>query len=194
MKKVVLVIILSVCLLFSGCKYSKGTSDYNTYRKYMNKASSLVNIDHAEYSKELMPSLDTMGNFNKMYATFKHTGIIWQTNTVGLFLEYDKADYDNQVKYIDENYVFFENNHNMQHVDIYAETDGYIIKMVDREDYIYDLYGNILSPHEPENFGVLIGTNDSENKICYLYFCDPDLGILDDLDSYIQNNFYMETT
>ena len=68
---------------------------------------------------------------------------------------------------------------------------AYEIKIVDKKIYTYDQYHNLEGPQDLVKFGILIGTNTAENKICYLYFCDPELDIIDNLDEYIKEYFYL---
>ena len=46
-------------------------------------------------------------------------------------------------------------------------------------------------PLSTYKMGLLIGMNDQTQKICYLYYYDFDLDILDDLDLYVRTYFSM---
>lgn len=181
---------LIVCLLLSGCKYKKKTTDYDTYLKYVDKAYTLISTGHAQVIKDIMPTQQTLGKYTDLYSTFRHEGVIYPISTVALFLDYDKSEYEKQVNYINENYLFIDSTY-PECTDIYASINGYEIKIVDKGLYTYDIYHNWAGHDYLVSFGMMIGTNTAENKICYLYFCDPELDIIDNLDEYIKEYFYL---
>lgn len=173
MKKAFCLILAICCLLtLAGCTSKKQTDDISKYSDY------LAQVYHSEL---YMPASSTLGTYSDIHLTSQRTIIaIFQTDTVGLFLSYDEDNYKSQKECILENYTFYLADDPGLESDPDACIDGYDIKLVKAT---YDL--------PTHKMGLLIGINDSECKICYLYYYDFDLDILDDLDHYIASYFTM---
>ena len=169
---------LIVCILFvmtmSLCCCSLGqtkTSDVNEYPKYLSKV---------EYAEDYMPSMEQCGNYSSMLITYKKSGILFEIYTLGLFLSYNEDEYNQQKETILSSCEFFNPEDEELNSDCDALVDGYSIRLV-KQEYPLDTY----------KMGVLIGLNDEKQKICYLYYYDFDLDILDDLDTYVKTYFNM---
>ena len=183
---------LIVCLLFSGCNYPKKTNDYNEYMNY---------VYDVHRALEYMPTLNELGDYTKITATRNTTNnfvIFADTVTIALFLEYDEDAYNKQLEYINENYSFFEESPDLNYLDIDAKVNGYDIKTVIDETalqyidpYSYSYGKDDTWYHDVVQTALMIGFNDVDNKICYLYRSNTSLDVLDDLESHIKECFYM---
>ncbi|MBQ8605928.1 MAG: hypothetical protein IJ408_04255 [Clostridia bacterium] len=192
MKKSGLILLLIVCLLFSGCNYPKKTNDYNEYMNY---------VYDVHRALEYMPTLNELGDYTKITATRNTTNnfvIFADTVTIALFLEYDEDAYNKQLEYINENYSFFEESPDLNYLDIDAKVNGYDIKTVIDETalqyidpYSYSYGKDDTWYHDVVQTALMIGFNDVDNKICYLYRSNTSLDVLDDLESHIKECFYM---
>lgn len=163
---------IALCLLLTltGCTSKKQTDDINQYGKFLAKAPS---------ADLHMPKVNELGTYSDIQLTHMRNIIaVFQTDTVGLFLSYDADNYKRQKEYILENYVFYLPDDAGLESDCDASVDGYDVKLVETS---YDL--------PTYKMGLLIGMNDSNYQICYLYYYDFDLDILDDLDGYITSFF-----
>jgi RNAse (barnase) inhibitor barstar len=78
-------------------------------------------------------------------------------------------------------HLFYEKHPDEQKTDFEAEVNGYSIKMV-KEEYELEVYKS----------AYLIGVNEKDQKICYLFYYDFDMDVLEDLDSYIDEHFYLK--
>ena len=95
-------------------------------------------------------------------------------------LTYDEAEYHKQIEAIQSNYVFFNTEEDELQSDPDALVDGYNIHLV-KQEY----------PLETYKTGLLIGMDETNRKICYLFYYDFDLDELNNLDDYIESNFTM---
>ena len=173
MKKVLSVLVLiAVSISLSSCSVKKiKTTELNEYDEYLSKV---------EYAEDYMPSLEQCGNYSSFFATHKHQSFYLETETVVLFLSYNEDEYNKQKEAILLNYVFYDSEDKGLESDCDAVVDGYNIKLVNRN-----------YPLETYKMGLLIGMDDANKKICYLFYYDFDLDDLDDLDAYVESYFYM---
>lgn len=173
MKKVLSISVLIVMLLsLSSCTRRKQkTTDEAEYENYLSKV---------EYSEDYMPSMAWCGNYSSATATYKHEYLIFfDVYTVGLFLSYNEYEYNSQKNAILSDYKFFSVGDESLDSDCDATIEDYNIQLV-KDEYEYSTM----------KMGLLIGLDDTNYKICYLFYYDFDLDSLDDLDSYIEDFFY----
>ena len=175
MKKLFSIFILSVILLsLSSCTARRiKTTKEDKYEKYLSKV---------EYATDFMPDTDACGNYSSLTATYQHEDLFFfDVYTVGLFLSYNESEYEAQKNQIFSNYEFFTSDDESLKSDCDATIKNYNIQLV-KGEYEYSTI----------KMGLLIGTDDTNHKICYLFYYDFDLDILDDLDTYIKNYFYLQ--
>ena len=171
--------ILSFCILFlmimtlGSCTLKEEkTSSIDKYPEYLRQVA---------YAEDYMPSIEQCGNYSSMLATYKKSGdIFFITDTVGLFLSYNEDEYNEQKEEMLSSFEFFYPEDEELESDCDAVVDGYNIHLV-KQEYPLSTY----------KMGLLIGMNDQMQKICYLYYYDFDLDILDDLDFYVRTYFSM---
>ena len=174
MKKILCVLIACVIAL-SLCSCSSHrieTDDPDAYIKY---------VDDTVGAEDCMPALGECGDYSSFSTTRKRISFIFLTETVGLFLSYDEEEYHRQKEKILSEYEFFQKGDEDLASDPDASVGGYDIRLVKRE-YPYDTRKN----------GLLIGVNDTERKLCYLFYSDYDMDRIEDLDDYIDECFYLD--
>ena len=174
MKKAISFFLLLVIIFsLSSCTMAKSkTSNTARYEKYLSKV---------EYSESHMPDLEQCGNYSSMNATYTYECFLFfDVYTVGLFLSYSESEYEAQKNNILSNYEFFKPDDENLKSDCNATVKNYNIQLV-KAEYEYSTI----------KMGLLIGTDDSNCKICYLFYYDFDLDVMDDLDTYIENYFYL---
>lgn len=172
MKRLSLTLLAAIMVLsFTACAIvSKKTSDVEKYHAYL---SQVV------YSQEYMPSIDQCGEYINVSATYKRLSMfLFETNTVGLFVTYDDTEYQKQIERISSQYSFYLVDDEALESDCDAVVGDYSIRLVKAE---YDL--------PTYKTGLLIGTDDKNCRICYLYYYDFDLDVLDDLEEFINDSF-----
>lgn len=171
-KALCILVIFAMTVSLSACISKTETENIDEYYEYLAKV---------RYAEDYMPGEDHCGHYSSIHATYKRTILMFETYTVGLFLSYDEAEYQKQIEVIQSNYVFFNTEEDELRSDHDATVDRYNIQLVKNE-----------YPLETYKMGLLIGMDDTNQKICYLYYYDFDLDELDNLDEYIKSNFYMQ--
>ena len=176
MKKISLLLALCIMLTFSltACSEKYVSTEAGDYAEYLGK---VVGAD------EYMPKLVDMGQYTSFEATYKHsvTALMFELDTVGLFLTYeDKDEFQLAVDNLTYDHLFYEEYPDEEKTDYLAEAGGYSIRMV-KEEYELEVYKSSL----------LIGIDEEKQKICYLFYYDFGMDILEDLDSYVSEHFYL---
>ncbi|MBE6587648.1 MAG: hypothetical protein E7647_04445 [Ruminococcaceae bacterium] len=176
MKKISL--LLALCMLvtamLTACSDKYASSEADDYQEYLELVLN---------SKSFMPVLDDLGEYTSFEATYKHsrTAILYQLDTVGLFVTYEDADeFEYCLEELESDYRFFEDYPDEGETDYLCEAGGYSIRMVDAE-YELEVYKSAM----------LIGVDEEKQKICYLFYYDPDMDVLGDLDGYVKEHFYL---
>ena len=175
MKKILSILVLIVLLFtLSSCTVKKTkTTKEEKYDNYLSKV---------EYAENYMPNADACGNYSSLTATYKHEFLLFfEVHTVGLFLSYNENEYASQKNHIITNYEFFTPDDVSLESDCDATVGNYNIRLVNYE-YKYST----------TQMGLLIGMDDTNHKICYLFYYDFDLDVMDNLDAYIKDYFYLQ--
>lgn len=165
------VLIFSVLLMITGCTPKQQTNDISQYNNYLQEVT---------YADSYMPTESEFGAYSSIQITNQRTIIIpFETDVIGVFLSYNESDYQTQKAYISSHYSFYQPGEEGLVTDPDADINGYHIRLV-KEDY--DL--------PTCKMGLLIGTDDAAQKICYLFYYDPDLDTLSDLDDFVADYTY----
>lgn len=177
MKKISLLLALCivVSMVLTACSEKFFSTDEADYYDYIEKVTG---------AEKYMPSLTALEDYSSFAATYKHsrTALLYELDTVGLFLSFDDEEvFQDAVDVLAYDHTFYEKYPDEEKTDFKAEVDGYVINMV-KEEYELSVYQSAF----------LIGVNMEEMKICYLYYYDYEMDVLDDLDSYIDEHFYLK--
>ena len=170
MKKLTaLLTVIGLLLSLCSCTVKRQrTSDAEQYRRYLSKV---------EYAASYMPDIAACGDPSSMTATYQHDYLLFfDKYSVGLFLAYTEDEYEAQKQAILSSYTFFDAEDEVAS-DRDAAVGGFDLRLVDAE-----------YPLSTVKTGLLIGTNDADCEICYLFYYDFDLDVLDDLDAYVSNH------
>ena len=174
MKKIVgVIILLATALSLSACSVKQAkSSDPKAYGEYLCRVP---------YAEDYMPTEEQLGDYSSLQMTYRHRWLlIFDNDAMGLFVSYQEEAYDAQKEEILSGYPFASGEDGESASDAEATVGGYHIRLV-QQDY----------PLETYKMGLLIGLDDENQKICYLFYYDPDLDVLHDLESYVKENFYL---
>ena len=173
---VLLVAFLCAFFIPHTVKQSNKIGDYD---KYLEKVC---------YAAEFMPSLDEIGDYENVnfgYKEYSH-GWMFCSEGLSLFAEYSDEDYNAEkektvykYEYLTEPYKPTENSDYIFPV-AELEYKGYEFGIVPKKEY---LYGSDTEYRYSCKSFMLVGNNDAERKIVYLYFYDSDLDLLAQADA-----------
>ncbi|MBQ9993541.1 MAG: hypothetical protein IJP17_02400 [Clostridia bacterium] len=140
-----------------------------------------VKSHYVENDNIPMPSLSDIAQPIEMhlYDYFSQFTIFFSCDVDILICKYDEDAYESQKALLDESYVFQSNSMNARGYacEPTAEINGYLFRALSIDEYELNYPKNI----------VLIATNDDENEIVYMNFCDDDLDYIEVLDEFIND-------
>ncbi len=192
MRKLLVLLAIPFCLTSCAIKKYSSTNieDYHSYIKKIYDAD------------QFMPSIDDVGEYEEFLTTLRISPnpFLDSTHSIGLFLKYNEKNYNLEKEKINNTYYLLNNNSelpenywpplgnvtfydNISYIkDFDAEINGYFIQIVYIsffEEYSFDY---------SDYFG-MIGLNDKENKICYLYHHNGQTETINDLDKFIIDRY-----
>ena len=165
---------LSSCLV-SQTSQSDEKNDYDTY------------VNEVRYANQNMPKTDALGDYETFSVHRKTTKqFIWRIDTVSLQLSYSEPSFEEEIRNIEQKYTFIADSKE-DLLDISAYVNGYIIRIVDKDESFddHDFYDF------PKCF-MMIGINQSTRSIIYLFHYDFDLDEIDNLDEYIKKYYKLD--
>jgi len=176
--------LLSMCLMLSlcSCSHRYESTNENDYTTFISEV----------YDADLhMPKINDLGNYNSFSIIRRYPGDIFidTTDSITLLLQYDEQDFGKAVELIDTNYQFVK--HGKDYVlDTEAVLKGFWLRVVD--DPLF--YGSRADGYKPLNSNklLIIGINEADSKIAYLYHWDHAIDSIEDLDEFIESKYYLE--
>lgn len=189
---------LKFSLIFSTLLTSCA-KDYYSSTNIADYQSYIAKVSLANY---WMPKLEEVGEFEEFLVTLRLSNDIFEdmTDSIGLFLKYDETNYKKEKAEIESAYHLLNNesqlpdNYNIPESDMTlydyletikdfdAEINGYYIQVVYRdltEVKYYEYWLNL----------ELIGFNEKEQKICYLYHYNGGTVKIKNLDEFIVDRY-----
>lgn len=163
--------------MLCACTDEYASSDAGEYKYYLSKT-----LGADKYMPD--PYAELLGEYASLEATYKHsrTAVLYELDTVGLFLTYGDADsFGAAVEALRSEFSFYEKYPDEEKTDFSASVNNYDIVMVEAE-YELEVYQSAF----------LVGVNEEEMKICYLFYYDFEMDSLSDLDGYIEEHFYLK--
>lgn len=174
-----------VCVLvflvfnFTACQgvtsYSLKEEDYYGY---------LIEVKDAQFH---MPKLDELGEYESIRITRRkpNNDFISTTDSIALFVTYTPDQFEVAKADINLKYNYLENvNDNIN--DINAEVNGFNIKVVDKQ-LCYEVGAGRYE--YPYSF-LMIGYNQDKKTIVYMFHYEHTIGMINDLDDFIQKGYY----
>ena len=164
---VVWVVVTIVLDLFAPPSTAESSFDINKYDYYREKI---------KYAEKMLPSLDEVGNpINKEFAyrcVVYNRFIGFVSDGISLFLDYDENDYDSEKETILNSYTFLDSPKKdstgyWQFPVSSFGYSGYSFKIVPKDEYSCKSF-------------TMIGFDEENNSIAYLYFHDFDIDYLED--------------
>ena len=142
-------------------------------------------LQEVEKAEVYMPQLEQLGNYNSVLIATRMEGVVYYEYTITLCVKYEEQDYENECKNVDERYVFLTDTREAQGLgikdeDLFGEANGfkfYIVKS--------SISGSVT------NHGMLVGKNDLEKKIAYLFYYDETLDSINDIGNFAKDNFVL---
>lgn len=128
---------------------------------------------------ELLPELNELGDYSNVKFRKFHQNYVWfSSDSYTLKVIYDDENYELQKKQLDSNYMFQKDsfdNTDEQNIESSFSYKGYDFRFLS-DDYLEFEFPKKL---------YLIGINDDENTIAYIYFNDNDLDCLDTTEQFM---------
>ena len=176
--------LLSMCLIFGLCscsnKYeSTSERDYEAF------------ISEVRDAEQHMPRINDLGNYNSFSIIRRCPGDIFidTTDSITVIVQYDEQNFIKSRDLIDINYQFVKRGKDYV-LDTEATSKGFRLRVVDDPRF----YGNRADGYKPFNANklLIIGINEEDFKIAYLYHWDHSIDSIEDLDGFIENKYYLE--
>ena len=178
------VMLLIVCLMFGICSCSHKYESINEsdYEAFISKVCD---------ADQHMPRINDLGNYNSFSIIRRCHGDIFidTTDSITLIVQYDEQNFSKSKELIDINYQFVKRGKDYV-LDVEAVLKGFRLRVVDDPRF----YGNRADGYKPLNANklLIIGINEVDFKIAYLYHWDHSIGSIEDLGEFIENKYYLE--
>ena len=179
----ILILLFCCCFCLSSCSKRYSSSYEEDYTKYISEV-----VDAELY----MPQLGELGNYKSFLAGRRTCNDIFidTTETISLIVQYGKDDFNLAIDQIETRYEFV-NSALDNYEDYEAEVHDYYFR-VDLNSLCemvnYPSGETVLVP----KCSLIIGINEIENKIAYLYYWDAEMQNMNDLDKFIEDKFVLE--
>lgn len=141
--------------------------------EYVECIKSVKNAQHH------MPKIYELGDYEKiLIRTEENFSLLFEVQTVSVVLHYDKNTYTKEKQKVLEKYSFLSETKNSL-PDLEANVNGYNIKVVNKNTSNESFYSY-------PKFFLMIGFNEDEKSIVYMFNYDFDLDSISNLDKYIK--------
>ncbi len=174
----VIVEVVFYILFFASIPITDKSNDENDYETYLNEV---------KYANNHMPALADLANYEEISINRKTKKyLLWKRDSISLKVSYNEAAFEEAVKSIQSKYSFVTKD--IEDMDDYsASIEGYSIGIVSKKETYesHDFYDY------PKGF-LMIGVNENNNSILYLFHYDFDLDEIDNLDSFIKKNYLLK--
>ncbi len=174
-------ILISVCIVFMlpllvSC---------NCVEKGDNEENYETLLDKVDFSDLYMPNLKDIGIYKEIKIYYKVTKkIFWNdVKSLSLIVNYSTEQYYVNKNKILEQYSFI-NQEKAELKDYKADVNGFHIQVVEDEQGISDDYTTFYCKRL-----FMIGFDDVNYQIIYLYHYDFDIDYIEDLDDYIKKYY-----
>ena len=176
----IFIMVLIVCISLSSCSRRYSSEKDEDYAKY---------LDEVANANLYMPDLEDLGDYKSISVSRRTCNDIFidTTETISLIVQYGKDDFNLAIDQIETRYEFV-NSALDNYEDYEAEVHDYYFRVDSNslcEMVSYPSGETVLVP----KCSLIIGINESENKIAYLYYWDIEIQEMDDLDKFIEEKF-----
>lgn len=177
-KSSLIIFIVVLCIGFSSCTKSSSytTLDASQYNKIVSEIPN---------SYTCMPSLDDLGTYTSIQINRRPVeNVLFDTmDSVNVIVTYSNENYLKMVESVDEKYVFLDQA-TEDIFDVEAMINGVEIKVVEQSNAHNQYY---VEPY----YMMLIGFDDSNNRIIYFYHWDIEVKEIENLNSFVRNSYYL---
>lgn len=180
-KKLLILLIILVCL--SSCTKSYNSNKEEDYERYISEV-----VDAQLY----MPNLEDLGVYESIFVSSRIRNDLFfdTTDTIALIVQYDESNYDIATNNLENKYKYI--SHELEN---YKDFEASIKNFNFRVD-LNSLYEMINYPSNEvvlyPKCSLIVGLNEIEHKIAYLYYWDVEVNCMEDLDKFIEEKFILE--
>ena len=180
--KAIILLMFSICFCLCSCSKRYSSIKIEDYEIYL----------YEVYNAELyMPRIDSLGNYESIFVGRKTPGdVFFNTNdSIALIVQYDFESYDYEFSRIRDSYRFLvEAQNNLQ--DVEAVVDGFNFQIVKGSNCFE---GSATGDFELTGHSILIiGYDEINYRIAYLYHYDHSNSFIEDLDKLIKKQYVLE--
>lgn len=182
-KNKILILLLCFCLCFSSCSKRYSSSNEEDYEEYISEV----------YDANLyIPKPDELGDYESLLVGRRTCNDIFfdTTETVSLIVYYSEDNFDLAVDQIENKYEFIGSSLD-NYQDYEAEVNNYSFRVDSNSLAEMTCHPSGVIVLEPIQ-SLIIGINEEEHKIAYLYYWDIEIHEMEDLDSFIEKKFVLE--
>lgn len=178
--KYLIILLISSLFLFS-CSKNYSSNKEEDYEKYLNEVIE---------SQLYMPRLENLGVYESIYISrrTRNDDFFDSTETISLIVQYDESNYDIAINNLENKYEYIS-----KELENYKDFEANIKNFYFRVD-LKSLYKMTSYPSNDivlyPKHSLIIGINKAENKIAYLFYWDIEINHMDDLDKFIEKNFF----
>lgn len=175
MINIILVLCFSGCL--SSCSKEYRSRNEADYEIYVNEVYDAINF---------MPQLNELGDYESVVITRKSPNdpFFSTTNSIALIVQYDIENFNHYCEKILQQYTFYGLEGKYVQ-DIEASTNNFQFNIIDNDNYI--TFDGLLSAKQ----FLLLGINQKERKVAYLYHWDASLDYIKNLDEFIEKKYVL---
>lgn len=158
------------------------TNNIQRYNSYLNKV---------RYAKFYFPKINELGNYKKITFTYKNTRelLFFVTKSIGLFLNYSDEEYKIMKEKINSTYSFYEEKIDRLLINPIANFKDYTFQIVE-SPICFDQSEENCNKYEFPKFFEIIGFNDQQQKIVFIFIDSEDLDWIDELKEIIERYVY----
>ena len=175
--KLLTIILLLFCLFLSSCSQEYRSTKEEDYVVFLGEV-----LDAELY----MPKTEDLGNFTSFLSTRKtpRDPFFDTTDAIALIAQYDEEQYASEKENVLAKFQFIDTGGSDVR-DVEAAVEGFCFKIVNDSEFYR---GEDLAPEQL----LIIGFDESNYKIAYLYHWDHAIDYIKNLDAFIRDHYLLE--
>lgn len=164
-------------LFFASIPLTEKSNDENDYETYLSEV---------KYADKHMPSIAALDDYEEISINRKTKKyLLWKRDSISLKVSYDDESFAEAIKKINAKYSFVAEKKENLH-DCSASINGYRIRIVEKQE----THSSYTFYDYPKGF-LMVGINENNNSVIYLFHYDFDLDEIKDLDDFIDKNYLL---
>lgn len=175
-----MVSVVLLCFSLSSCAKVSTSNEITDYAAYLEQ------VPDADL---YMPTHEEIGAYKSAFISLRPSRDIFfdTTEAIALVISYDEDAFDTEVANIEAKYVFIDESLDCYR-DFEASVGGYYFRVVSDSLPLGTSYPSgdtVIMSYS----SLIIGINENESKIAYLYYLDVEIHEMSDLDRFIEDKF-----